>query len=343
MTQRITRRQMLGVSAATIALAAAGPMRSARAAAAVTLRVSFASPPDKFGGHYLWFKPFEDNLKQVAGDEVKLEAFPNSQLGKEADVVQQVKAGSVDMMISGPSIWATVVPEIGALDLGFLFDNYTHASKSVDAGVGAIFDKLLLERAGITVLGWGFHVGARSVYTKSPITSTAQLKGVKLRVLPTKAFIDTFTVIGAVATPIPINELYTALQTGVVEGFEHDPGTVLASKFYEVTKNCFLTRHYYSPMLAVIGKRGLSKIPAGLKPKFLDAAVAATRAERAEAARVETEAVSELSQKGVVFRDVPPAERKAMQEAVAKQLYPAFAAQYPVTKPVFEKIAALRA
>ena len=343
MTHTISRRQLLRVSAASVALAAASPMRLARAAAPVILRVSASSPPDKFGGHYLWFKSFEDNLQKVAGDQIKLEYFPNSQLGKEADVVQQVKAGSVDMMISGGSIWATVVPEMGALDLGFLFDNYGHASKALDSGVAAVFDKLLLDRAGVTVLGWGFHVGARSVYTKNPITSAAQLKGVKLRVLPTKAFIDTFTVIGAVATPIPINELYTAIQTGVVEGFEHDPGTTLASKFYEVTKNCFLTRHYYSPMLAVMGKRGLSKIPAELKPKFLEAANAATRAERAEAARVESEALNELSQKGVVFREVPVAERKAMQDAVSKQLYPAFAAQYPVTKPVFEKVAAARA
>jgi TRAP-type C4-dicarboxylate transport system substrate-binding protein len=160
-------------------------------------------PPDKYGAHYLWYKPFEDNLKRLVGDEIKLEYFPNSQLGKEADVVQQVKAGSVDMMISGPSIWATIVPEIGALDLGFLFDNYAHAFKAIDGGVSTVFDKLLLDRAGVTVLGWGFQVGARSVYTKAPIKSVAELKGVKLRVLPTKAFIDTFTQIGAVPTPIP--------------------------------------------------------------------------------------------------------------------------------------------
>jgi TRAP-type transport system periplasmic protein len=343
MTRSISRRQIIGVSAASVALAAAGPMRSARAARPISLRVSSSAPPDKYGGHYLWFKPFEDNLKNVGGDQIKLEYFPNGQLGKESDVVQQVKAGSADIMIAGPSIWATVVPDIGALDLGFLFDNYSHASRALDGGVAAVFDKLLLERAGVTVLGWGFHVGARSVYTKNPITSAAQLKGVKIRVLPTKAFIDTFTVIGAVPTPIPINELYTAIQTGVVDGFEHDPGTVLASKFYEVTKNCFLTRHYYSPMLAVIGKRGLAKVPTELKSKFLEAAATATTTERADAAKVETEAVGELTQKGVVFREVPASERKTMQEAVSEQLYSAFAAKYPVTKPVFEEIAATRA
>ena len=172
--------------------------------------------------------------------------------------------------------------------------------------------------------------------------SVAELKGVKLRVLPTKAFIDTFTNIGAVPTPIPINELYTAAQTGVVDGFEHDPGTVLAYKFYEVDKYCFLTQHYYSPMLAYIGKRGLSKITLDLMPKFMQAAAEATKQERADVPKVENEASVELKAKGVVFTEVPPAERKAMAENVAKTLYPAFANQYPVTKQVFEKIAATR-
>jgi len=342
MTRPITRRQLLAAGAATVATAAMGPFTSARAAAPIVLRVSSSAPPDKYGAHYLWHKPFEDNLKRLVGDQIKLEYFPNSQLGKEADVVQQVKAGSVDMMISGPSIWATIVPEIGALDLGFLFDNYAHAFKAIDGGVSTVFDKLLLDRAGVTVLGWGFQVGARSVYTKAPIKSVAELKGVKLRVLPTKAFIDTFTQIGAVPTPIPINELYTAAQTGVVDGFEHDPGTVLAYKFYEVDKYCFLTQHYYSPMLAYIGKRGLSKITPDLMPKFMQAAAEATKQERADVPKVESEAVVELKAKGVVFTDVPPAERKAMVDKISTTLYPAFASQYPVTKQVFEKIAASR-
>ena len=342
MSQPITRRQMLAVSAATLATAATGTFNTARAAGPITLRVSSSAPPDKYGAHYLWYKPFEDNLKKLVGDQIKLEYFPNSQLGKEADVVQQVKAGSVDMMISGPSIWATVVPEVGALDLGYLFDGYAHAFRAIDGGISELYDKMLLDRTGVTILGWGFQVGARSVYTKMPIKSVAELKGVKLRVLPTKAFIDTFNTIGAVPTPIPINELYTAAQTGVVDGFEHDPGTVLAYKFYEVDKYCFLTKHYYSPMLAYIGKRGLSKITPELMPKFMQAAAEATKQERADVQQVEAEAMVELKAKGVTFTEVPAAERKTMVDNIGRALYPAFATQYPVTKQVFDKIAATR-
>ena len=77
MTHTISRRQMLGVSAASVALAAASPMRLARAAAPVILRVSASSPPDKFGGHYLWFKSFEDNLQKVAGDQINIAVVIN--------------------------------------------------------------------------------------------------------------------------------------------------------------------------------------------------------------------------------------------------------------------------
>lgn len=311
-----------------------------RAAAPISLRVSSSAPADKFGAHYLWYKPFSEQIAKLAGDRIKLEYFPNGQLGKEADVVNQVKVGSVDMMLTGASIWATVVPEFGMLDLGFLFNSYDHCSKALDAGVGQAYDKMLADRTGVNILGWGFQVGARSIYTKKPIASLAELKGVKLRVLPTKAFIDTFNIIGATPTPIPINELYTAVQTGVVDGFEHDPGTTIAYKLYEVTNRGFLTRHIYTPMLAYIGKRGLAKIPADLMPAFREAAAEATRISRAEVKDVEVEAVADLKGRGMVYTEVPPAEIAELKRRMADELYKPYLAQYPATAPLFEKIQA---
>jgi tripartite ATP-independent transporter DctP family solute receptor len=310
----------------------------AGAAPLVTLRVAAASPPDKFGGHYLWFAPFAEALTNLVGDRIKLDYFPNGQLGTEADVVQQVKVGSVDMMITGSSIWATVVPEIGMLDLGFLFDGYTHCSRAMDSGIGAKLGELLLQRTGVTVLGWGFQVGARSIYTKKQATSLADVHDVKLRVLPTQAFIQTFKLMGAIPTPIPVNELYTALQTGVVDGFEHDPGTVKSYKFYEVTKYGLLTQHLYSPMISVIGKRGLAKIPADLVPAFLKAAQQATVKDRADVPSVEAEAMGELKQHGVVFSPMPAEDRLRVKAAMAKQLYADFASRYPVTAPLFDLV-----
>lgn len=342
----ISRRRFLGTSATLGAGLATASLFPAPAVlgqgAPITFRVSSSMPVDPNAAHHVWFDLFQKNLKAKVGDRIRLDFFPNSQLGKEADVVQQVILGSVDMMITGSSIWATAVPELGALDLGFLFDNYAHGAKALDAGVGKTFEAMLDERKSINVLGWGFHFGARSVYTRTKVSNLAELKNVKLRVLPAPAFIETFKIMGAVPVPIPVNELYTALQTGVVDGFEHDPATVLSNRFYEVAKYCLRTDHLFSPMICALGKRGMAKLGKDTKDAFLAAAREATVAERAIADSKATEAMKELEKLGVSFTAFPAADRAAIAKPISDTLYAQFMQQYPTTKPVFEAIAKAR-
>jgi tripartite ATP-independent transporter DctP family solute receptor len=314
----------------------------AGAQTAVTLRVSSSLTADQNSAHYIWYQRFAANLKSATGPRIAADFFPNSQLGKEADVVQQVKVGSIDVMLTGSSIWATVAPEFGMLDLGYVFDSYAHMAKALDGGVGASLADILRNRTGCVVMGWGSHFAARSVYTKTPVTTLAELKGVKLRVLPTSAFIDTFKLMGAVPTPIPFNELYTAVQTGVVDGFEHDASTVLATKLYEVTRHCFLTEHLFPPMVAVIGKRGLDKIPADIRVAFLQAAQDASLYQRALAGDKGRTAFEELKRLGMEFHPMQKAHRDALRNLMESQLWPAFASQYPVTQPLFKAVAAAR-
>jgi tripartite ATP-independent transporter DctP family solute receptor len=290
-------------------LAAPALVTRARAQEPVTLRVSSSYPTGERSSHYVWFQNFASYLKSEADDRIRFDYFPNSQLGGEAETVEQVKLGSADMMLTGPSIWATVAPEIGMLDLGYAFDSYAHLGKALDAGAGDALAKILADRTGVKIIGWGFHFGARSVYAKTPVARLADIRNMKLRVLPAPAFVETFKIMGAAPTPIPFNELYTALQTGVVDGFEHDPGTCLALKFYEVTKFCLLTEHLFGAMCAFLGKRAFAKIPDDLKPLFFKAAAHATAEER----------------------------------AVALDKIKAATEEYPATKPIFAAIAAARA
>ena len=342
MTTSTSRRRFVAGASATVALAATGVSLTARGENTVALRVSTSLTADQNSAHYIWFQRFVANLKSAAGSRIAADFFPNSQLGKEADVVQQVKVGSIDIMLTGSSIWATVAPEFGMLDLGYLFDSYAHMAKALDGGVGASLAEVLRGRTACTIMGWGSHFAARSVYTKAPVTSLAELKGVKLRVLPTSAFIDTFKLMGAVPTPIPFNELYTAVQTGVVDGFEHDASTVLATKLYEVTRHCFLTEHLFPPMVAVIGKRGLDKIPADIRPAFLQAAQEASLYQRAQAAEKGRTAFAELKKLGIAFHPMARTERDALRKQMEAQLWPAFANQYPPTRPLFQAVAAAR-
>src|SRR5579872_1285648 len=270
----VSRRHLLAASAAVLATPAL--WRPVQAQQTIALRVSSSDPIDENAAHYLWFAKFSARVKAAVGERIRFDYFPNSQLGKEADVVQQVKIGATDMMVTGSSIWATVAPEIGMLDLGYMFDSYDHVARAMDGEAGKALNKILTDRTGVQVVGWGFHFGARSVYTKKPIARLADLKDVKLRVLPAPAFVETFKIMGAIPTPISINELYTALQTGVVDGFEHDAGTVLAQKFYEVTKHTFLTEHLFGPIIAVIGKVGSANITDDIRPAFMQAGADAT-------------------------------------------------------------------
>lgn len=335
----LPRRQFIQAAAATLA----APALFARADAPVVLRLSSSMTADDNAAHYVWNQRMQANLKAAVGDAIRIDYFPNNQLGKESDVVQQVKVGAIDMMVTGSSIWATVLPELGMLDLGYMFDSYEQVAKVMDGKVGATFNDMLQKRTGCTILASGSHIGPRNVYTKRPVRSLAEVKGVKLRVLPTPAFVETFKLMGAIPTPIPFGELYMSAQTGVVDGFEHDAGTVLASKFYEVTKFCWQTEHLFSPMLVVIGRRSMEKIPASLRPGFLKAVQESTAQQRVIANQKAGAAVDDLKKVGVGFSPMAPADRKTVREQMQARLWADFAKQYPVTTPLFAAIAQSRA
>ncbi len=339
----LSRRQLIQAAGAASIAATVGIPSISRAQATVALRFSASMTADENAAHYVWYQRMAANLKAAVGDKVRLDYFPNSQLGKESDVVQQVKVGAIDMMVSGSSIWATVLPEIGMLDLGYLFDSYAHAAKVLDGGVGASLNDMLQKRVGCTVLTWASHFGPRNVYTKTQVKSLADIKGLKLRVLPTPAFIETFKVMGAIPTPIPFGELYIAAQTGVVDGFEHDAGTVLASKLNEVTKSCWLTEHLFGPMTVVASRRCLDKIPAELRPAFMKAVADSTVQQRAIAFDKATSAIEELKKKGMTFFAMAPTERNAVRKEMEAKLWADFGKQYASTAPLFAAVNAARA
>jgi tripartite ATP-independent transporter DctP family solute receptor len=342
MTSVSRRRFVQSTSAASLALATTGITNLASAQATVALRLSSSQLPDPNSSHFAWEQLMEANLKKAVGDKIRIDYFPNNQLGKESDVVQQVKVGSIDMMLTGSSIWATVTPQLGMLDLGYLFDSYEHVAKALDSGVGAKLNDMLQKSTGCQVITWSAHFGARNVYTKQPVKSLADIKNVKLRVLPTPAFIETFKIMGAIPTPISFGELYMAAQTGVVDGFEHDSGTVLASKLNEVVKYCWMTEHLFSPMVCIMGKRGLDRIPADLRPAFMKAAADSTLQLRKVGTEKGLQGIEDLKKLGIVFSPMAKNERDWVRREMETKLWAGFAKQYPETAPLFTAISAAR-
>ena len=333
-----SRRNFLASGLALTGAALAGGRAHAQGAP-VALRLSSSLPNDPVNSaHTVWVNRFQSNLKNAVGDKIVVNYFPSDQLGKESDVVQQVRLGSVDMMISGTSIWATLMPEMGVLDLGFIFQNNDHCGRALDGKAGKLLGDMLVERTNVMALGWGYSLGARNVWTKNPVPNDAALKGVKLRVLPVPNFIETIKLMGAVPTPLPFGEIYTALQTGVVDGFEHDAPTALAGKFYEVAKHCALTQHIYNPQLPCISKRSFAKIPADLQKAFVDAADEATKYQRTRASETEAKAFDTLKGMGLTVNTM---DRAQLQKQV-EPLWGQFAGKYPPVKPVIDEISATR-
>ena len=196
-------------------------------------------------------KYFADMVKEKTKGEIDIQLFFGGQLGAETDMIDSLQMGGIQMMQSFPSKWAPYVSEIGVLDLPFQFKDFDHVRRTTDGMVGQKLAKIVLDKMQVRVLKWWLH-GFRNMYTQKPINTAADMKGVKIRVPGIPVFVKTFELIGAVPVSIPWTELYTALQTGVVNACEADLSGAYASKFYEVTKYVIKTKHIYTGSFLVI-------------------------------------------------------------------------------------------
>jgi TRAP-type transport system periplasmic protein len=337
---RFTRRSLIrryGKGAAFLGgvLAAPALIRRARASPR-TLRLSSSLPNDP---KYANGRVYCDFLvKQIAAhglaDQITISFFPDNQLGQEIDVANSVKLGVIDMMVTGTSIWANLVPDFGLLDLGYLFESFAHQTRALDAGAASPLAAMLQTGANVRIVGWAYNFGSRSILTKFPFTEPEQLAGKKIRSLPNPVITELVRLMGAAATPLAFGEIYTALQAGVLDGLEHDPPTIVASKFYEIATHYTLTKHIFSPLGAFLGETSLRRMPATVREPFLAACAAAAADTRARGLDAEQEALEALRQRGVA---IAPCDREAFRKRALPQSEQ-FMQTHPNAKPVIELI-----
>ena len=142
----------------------------------------------------------------------------------------------------------------------------------MDAGAAKPLEEALLKGANIHIIGWAYNFGSRSVLSKRRCKSRPDLAGMKIRTLPNPIITECLRLMGAAATPLAFGEIYTALQAGVLDGLEHDPPTILASKFYETAKYYSLTEHNFSPLGIYFSDATYKRMDPKLRDGFLDAA-----------------------------------------------------------------------
>ncbi len=252
------------------------------------------------------------NVLMRTDNKVKIDLFPNSQLGGNVEMVEGVQLGTIDMANQFAGVYANYVPEMEVLSLAFLFENEEHLYRALDGKVGQILAEKLREK-GFEPLGY-FYGGARSLMNNSqPINSPKDLKGLKIRTIPSEITLKGINLMGAIATPMGQAEVYSALEQGVLDGWENSPITLYTLKLYEVTKYVSWTKHFMTPDLLAISGKTLAKLSAEEQKIIKEEAANAIALERKFWGSDADMAIEKLKEEGVVFNDV--ADVAAFQNA----------------------------
>jgi tripartite ATP-independent transporter DctP family solute receptor len=339
---QVNRRAFLKASKVLAAAMVLSPAIIGRAqAATLKLKCSSSLPNDpKYANGRVYYDNLVKSLKgNGLGEQIEVSFFPDNQLGQEIDVINSVKLGVIDLMVSGSSISANLVPLVGTFDLGYLFTSFEQQTKAFDNGAAKPIEDALLKGGNIRIIAWAYNFGARSVLAKKPVQTPEDLAGLKIRTLPNPVITECLRLMGAAATPLAFGEIYTALQAGVLDGLEHDPPTILASKFYETSKNYALTQHIFSPLAIYFSDATYGRMEPKLREQFLDAAGKAAADTRSHGLAVEKEALAALKDKGV---SVVECDKEAFRKRVLPQT-DNFIKAHPDAKPVVDTIRATQA
>ncbi|WP_319483222.1 DctP family TRAP transporter solute-binding subunit [uncultured Cohaesibacter sp.] len=237
-------------------------------AADVTLKlghIAVADHPYGKGADY-----FAKLVNEKSNGSIEVKVFPSSQLGGQKDLIEGMVFGAVDMALVGTAVLGQFQPQISIFDLPFLFKDREHAYKSLDS-VGLELGAKL-EGRGIKLLGYMENGIRHMTNNVRPITEPADMKGLKIRIMTNKVFVEMMKSLGASPTPMALSELYSAMQQGTVDGQENPSAHIYTKRFYEVQKYASKTAHAYSPEPMIISMISWAKLNDEQKAIIQDAA-----------------------------------------------------------------------
>jgi len=187
---------------------------------------------------------FAEIVKQKSKGDIEVKVFPSSQLGTQKELIEGLIYGTVDMTLTGTAELGTFQPQMALFDMPFLFKDRAHAYRSLDS-VGMEMGKPL-EAKGIKLLGYMENGIRHMTNNVRPIKTPADMKGLKIRVMNNKVYVEMMKSLGASPTPMALAELYSAMQAGVVDGQENPSAHIFTKRFFEVQKYASLTGHAYA-------------------------------------------------------------------------------------------------
>jgi tripartite ATP-independent transporter DctP family solute receptor len=298
-SSNLTRRGLLARSAAL-------PLFSivAHRADAAEFELKYATGQDPTHPVNLRAKEALDRIREATSGRVNIKLFPANQLGSDTDLLTQVRNGSVEFFNLSSLILATFVPVSGITSVGFAFKNYDDVWKAMDGDLGN-YIRAEIAKTPIFTVSKIWDNGFRHITSSGrEIKTAADLKGFKVRVPPAPPLTSLFTALEAAPSPINFNELYTALQTKVVEGQENPLAIISTARLYEVQKNCSLTGHVWDGYWVLGNKRAFGKLPADVQQIITKEIDKSATDQRADIAKLTGSLKADLKVKGINFIDV---------------------------------------
>jgi TRAP-type transport system periplasmic protein len=274
----------------------------------------------------LGVKRFTEIVAAKSGGKLKVREYPSNQLGSEMQQQSALRGGTQQMQSPATTSLVGIVKEFGLIDFPFIVSTPEQADALLDGPFGTA---LLAKLPAVGLVGLGYwDLGFRNVTnSRRPITKGEDLEGLKIRVIPNPVYIETFKTFGANPLPLSFSELYTALETGAVDGQENPFSVILSNKFYEVQKYASATNHTYSANIILVSKKFWDEL-SPVEQEILQGAATEARAYQRQISREQAQkAVAGLKAAGMEVNELTAAELDRMREKT-KPIGERFTAEY---------------
>lgn len=246
-------------------------------------------------------------IKQETGGRFELQVFPSSQLGSDTDTLSQVRSGGVEFFTLSGLILSTLVPAASINGMGYAFADYASVWAAMDGDLGT-YIRAQIAKANLVAMERIWDNGFRQTTTSTkPVETPDDLKGMKLRVPPSPLWTSMYRAFDSAPTSINFNEVYSALQTRIVDGQENPLAVIATAKLNEVQKYCSLTNHMWDGFWFLANRRAWERLPDDVRTIVARNINAAGLKEREDTARLNAGLQQELAAKGLAFNRPDPA------------------------------------
>jgi tripartite ATP-independent transporter DctP family solute receptor len=270
-------------------------------------------------------------LEQATNGRLSVQMYPAMQLGGEKEAIEQAQIGAIAFARVSVGALGPVVDDLNVFNMPYVFRNTAHMQQVIDGPIGQeLLDKVTNSGKGLIGLCW-MDAGARNFYdTKKPIKTVADLKGLKIRVIGNPIFVDMANAMGGNGVAMGYDQVFSALQTGVVDGAENNPPSYVFDNHYQVAKFYTIDEHLIVPEMLVLSKKAWDAMSKDDQALLLKFAKEAQQEERKLWAAYEQQAMDKAKAAGIQIIQVSDADKKAFQDAV-KPVWDKYGPKYAAT------------